>query len=118
MPVYPLDSLLRPNATMDEVLFYSKFYSNFNPGGVAHNTILNMEPLIYIGAVAGTELLTYAATKLYLAFELCVNGSILQAAGVLPEFTLYNEANTKCNSKHRHPCQRSEHHHQCHHHEL
>lgn len=68
------------------------FYSQFDrlPAG-ANRRIANVEPLFFIGAVAGTEFLTYAATKLYLCFEYSFSNAVAQVA--LPAAYLYDENN-------------------------
>lgn len=65
------------------------FYSRFDNRAAANQRITNVEPLYYQGVIAGTEFLTYAATKLYLClflFSSPSNGGAVQTA-------LYNEAN-------------------------
>jgi hypothetical protein len=55
------------NMTPEQRIMVSQFYSKFDIGsGVAHKKIINVEPLFYLGAIAASEFITYAATKMYL----------------------------------------------------
>lgn len=69
--------------------FYSLF--DYHTAGINRH-IVNVEPIYYQGVSAGTEFLTYAATKLYLCFDIYFGnqpGGANQAAYV----NFYNEAN-------------------------
>ena len=55
-------------------------------------TITGVVPLYYQGAIAGSEFLTYAATKLYLAIELEFVYSAALAVAALSYVRLYNAA--------------------------
>ena len=93
MPYLRQEDLLRPTTKPEQANFLNWFYSYFNVGGgVAHRTILNVEPLFYQGVIAGTEFLTYAATKLYIPLSLKFNGGV-QFSDTACFANLYNESN-------------------------
>jgi hypothetical protein len=59
-----------------------------------------MVPLFYEGVIAGSEFLTYAATKLYLCLEF--SASYTSTAGVAPAYiNFYNELNAAFNAIHK-----------------
>lgn len=92
MPKIPLAALIAQNpADGDRINFFTWFYSRFDNAQVALQTITNVEPLYYQGAIAGTEFLTYANTKLYLSLNL--TGGAVGALAGFPVIQLYNEAN-------------------------
>jgi hypothetical protein len=74
-----------------QINFINAFFAKFNNGG-AHQTILNVEPLYYIGSSIGSEFLNYNATKLYLALNYQLSANItLSVTGQKIDF--YNELN-------------------------
>lgn len=94
MPRLELEGLLRNQVTTQEQdIFISWFYSQFDyssPGINRH--IANVEPIFFQGAIAGSEFLVYAATKLYLALEF----SLYDYGDISANFwrvELYDEAN-------------------------
>lgn len=89
MPRIELQQLLRPTTTPDQEILLSHFYNQFDNRSAANRQIVNVEPLYYQGAVAGTEFLTYAATKLYICYNIqgCGGGNVPTSS----VFVLYNE---------------------------
>jgi hypothetical protein len=70
------------------------FYSQFDclPVGGGNRHIANVEPLFFQGLIAGTEFLTYAATKLYICLSINFGYTVtVTAAG--NNVVYYNEAN-------------------------
>lgn len=53
---------------------------------IAFNTIT---PINFMGLIAGSEFIVYAATKLYIGLQIITNGTI--PSTVYPSLTLYNE---------------------------
>jgi hypothetical protein len=90
MPFIDQSDLVQ-NMTPEQRIFVSGFYSQFNNRSAANRQILNVDPLYYHGGTAGSEFLTYAATKLYLCLFLNFAGSI---GGLLAYVQTHNEANT------------------------
>jgi hypothetical protein len=78
--------------TPDQVNFIRWFYRTFGNNSAAHRIILNVEPIFYQGLIAGTEFLTYAATKLYLCFS-CQFGDSANHGENEGSIVLYNELN-------------------------
>jgi len=68
--------------------FYSQF--DYAAPGINRN-IINVEPLVYYGATAGTEFLVYAATKLYIGYEYAFANAIAQVA--IPYIYFYDAGN-------------------------
>jgi hypothetical protein len=71
MPRQELEQMLGNNTMPHEQrLFVQWFYTYFDalPAGV-NRRIINVVPLYYEGVILGTEFLTYAATKLYIAYD-------------------------------------------------
>lgn len=62
------------NMTPEQKIFCSHFYATFNNRSAANRRIINVEPIHYEGAIAGSEFLTYAATKLYLILQIDFDG--------------------------------------------
>jgi hypothetical protein len=94
MPFLKLEDILRPTTTPKQANFLNWFYSYFNVGGgVAHRTILNVEPLFYQGTTAGTEFLTYAATKLYLILNIYFSGNDMNERGSSAFIEFHDQAN-------------------------
>ena len=66
-----------PNLNIQQKNFVAEFYKQHI---FDNSLIVNVEPLLYEGAIAGSEFLAYAATKLYVcldsvfSFDLTVNG--------------------------------------------
>jgi len=86
------------NMTPEQKILAQQFYSRFDIGsGVANKKIINVEPFFYMGTIVGSELTTYAATKLYL----CLSAEF-SYAGVnvtsISKVELYNEGNVLFNA--------------------
>ena len=82
------------NMTPEQRILVSQFYTKFDIGsGVAHKKILNVEPLLYMGVIAGSEFLTYALTKMYLCLSLCFSHPEPETTDD-PTVNLYDETNT------------------------
>lgn len=77
-----MNDLLKYNADSAKVYRYLEI--TFNPTAIV--------PLFYEGAIAGSEFLTYAATKLYMCVHLAVNVTAPNVV-IYPSITFYNEAN-------------------------
>lgn len=74
MPRIELEDLLRNQVSTQETsIFLNWIYLAFDNNQAIHRRIINVEPLYYQGAIAGTEFLTYAITKIYA----CLNLSLL-----------------------------------------
>ena len=73
---------LRYNSSARHLLSYLK--ATFAPSGYA--------PIYYQGAVAGSEFLTFAGTKLYMALEFSAGGSTASSAAAFST-TLYDSLN-------------------------
>lgn len=73
MPKIDLRYLIKPTTTPEQEILLSHFYNVFDSGAAANRNIINVEPLYYEGVIAGTEFLTYAATKLYVCYSLTLN---------------------------------------------
>jgi len=87
-----IDIRALPNLSIQQKDFVAEFYRLFNwdsPGSNHH--IANVEPLLFEGATGGSEFLVYAATKLYLCFD--VNISSNQPAGIIAPYTGYCDEN-------------------------
>ena len=68
MPRLELRDLLKPTTTPEQEILLNWFYQTFDYTVTGINRrIANVEPLFFEGAIAGTEFLTYAATKLYIS---------------------------------------------------
>jgi hypothetical protein len=71
MAAIPLSAMISMNPLDgDRINFFTWFYSRFDNRFAAHQTILFVEPLYFQGAIAGTEFLTYANTKLYICLSM------------------------------------------------
>jgi hypothetical protein len=92
MPRLTLQNLIRPTTTPEQLLFLDWFYIQFDFRTIGANRhIVNVEPLFFQGAIAGTEFLAYAATKLYICYDVmfvAADGNTAQFANVIT----YNEA--------------------------
>jgi hypothetical protein len=66
MPYIDQQYLIGPTTTPEQKNFINWFYSQFNNRSAANRQIINVEPIYFSGLIAGSEFLTYAATKLYL----------------------------------------------------
>jgi len=78
---------------LKQELLINQFCDRFNydsPGANLH--IANYEQLFYQGIIAGSEFLTYAATKLYLCFDFEVSYSTVASANHSVIY-FYDEAN-------------------------
>ena len=71
------------NATPEQINLWK-----YAKGLIAYNTIT---PIYYSGLIAGSEFLTYAATKLYVCLSLHV--SFCAVSVNVPNILIYNEAN-------------------------
>jgi hypothetical protein len=91
MPRLELNNLLRPTTTPEQLLFLNDFYAQFDNRSAANRRIINVEPLFFQGAIAGTEFLTYAATKLYICLSLSFGQVAINAAP--SNATYYDAAN-------------------------
>lgn len=61
-----------PNISIAQKDFVQEFYAEFNyapPASGLLRNFANVEPFLYIGAMAGSEFFTYANTKLYVCFD-------------------------------------------------
>ena len=94
MPRLELNNLLRPTTTPERELLIENFYTRFDNGAAAHQRIINVEPIFYQGIIAGSEFLTYAATKLYLCYDVCFDGVAAPIAGYI-YVNIYDEANAQ-----------------------
>lgn len=75
------------NATPEQKLLW-----RHASGLIAYNTVT---PLVYFGTIAGSEFLTYAATKLYICLEFdayVAQASLITNSGIL----FYDVANAVC----------------------
>lgn len=94
MPYQSLQNLLRPTTPPGQEILLENFYSRFDIiGGGANKKIANVEPLYYQGVIAATEFLTYAATKMYIYYEMEFSGGAIVDLGGDPYIKLYNESN-------------------------
>ena len=62
-----------PNLTIEQKNFVDRFYSQFDfapAGSGLLRHIANVEPVLYEGAIFGSEFQTFAVTKLYLCFSI------------------------------------------------
>lgn len=87
------DYLSNKNLSLEQSTLLDWFDKSFNYAAAGINRhIVRVEPFSYKQAIAGSEFLTYAATKLYIAFKIGVssNQTIYTLAPVLD---CYNEAN-------------------------
>jgi hypothetical protein len=92
MPYLTRENLYRQTTTPEQMNFIENFYNMFDSGGI-HKKIVNVEPLLYNGAIAATEFLTYSANKLYLGYQNIFSGN--QSAILTTCFIqLYDETNT------------------------
>lgn len=73
------------NATPEQSLLY-----NYAKSQLAFNTIT---PLTFIGAIGGSEFLTYDAAKLYLALEFSLFS--INSTSMTPSAIIYNIANNQ-----------------------
>lgn len=69
MPRLELKQLLRPTTDPETLNFLDQFYQKFDSGIAANKRIINVEPMLYQGPIAGTEFLVYDATKMYLCYR-------------------------------------------------
>ena len=74
MPKLRLQDLLRPTTTPEQANFLDWFYTFFDNGSAAHKKILNVEPIFFMGELAGSEFLVYSVNKLYLALNFSISG--------------------------------------------
>lgn len=98
MPRIEMSDLMQgySQITPEQINLIKWFYQTFDNRSAANRRIINVEPLFYQGAIAGTEFLTYAATKLYICLQFDADyytGITLTPAII----TLYSEANATFN---------------------
>jgi hypothetical protein len=93
MPRLELQNLLKPTTTPEQEILLTWFYSQFDNKSAVNKSIINVESLYYQGDIAATEFLTYAATKLYICYNLQLGFNTGSANTVPASFVLYNEAN-------------------------
>jgi len=93
MPRIELQNIILNN-TVEQKLILTDFYSKFDyaAAGIKKH-ILNVEPLFYIGAIAGTEFLTYVNTKMYIVYKLMFGGSAVGTTFALNNITFYDQDN-------------------------
>lgn len=102
MPKIPIAALIAQNpADGDRINFLTWFYAQFDSSIAAHQTILNVEPLCYIGLIAATEFLTYANNKLYLVLS-CEFGVTSGVSAVPPNIDFYDFADAVFFKKRNH----------------
>ena len=91
MPYIPLQYLIKPTDNSEKEIFLTWFWSQFNNGVIGRN-IVNVEPIFYQGAIAGTEFLVFNAAKLYIClnFKASRDGTAIATAGII---TFYDQAN-------------------------
>jgi len=73
-----------PNLNIQQKDFVSEFYREFDfaaAGSGLLRNFANVEPLLFEGAILGSEFDDYAATKLYLCFDFNAGYSGIAAAG-------------------------------------
>lgn len=88
-------SQLIAEMTPEQKIFVQWFYSQFDNGSAANRRILNIEPFFYQGIQAGSELLVYAANKLYICFEFDakeISGTGLAGAALISFYDAANAA--------------------------
>lgn len=98
MPRMSLESFIGsfPNINNQQLNLLRNFYAAFDTRITGANRyIANIEPLFFYGAVAGTEFLTYAVTKMYIAFLAEASGQALTSAAGC-NFSIYDAANAIC----------------------
>ena len=81
-------------ATPEQIILINWLYANFDystAGSGLNRHIANVEEFFYDGVIAGSEFLTYAATKLYLCFSLFASGTHTGANALY--FSTYDAAN-------------------------
>jgi hypothetical protein len=93
MPRIELVNLLKPTTTPEQEILLSFFYDYFDNRSGANKTIANVERLYFQGTLAGTEFLTYAATKMYLCYRIGVS-DVGAASANVGRLLLYDETNT------------------------
>jgi hypothetical protein len=93
MPYLKREYLYRPTTTPEQMNFIENFYNTFDSGDV-HKKIVNVEPLFFQGAIAGTEFLTYVNNKLYVCLFAYFSGDATMVPSVLT-VNMYNEVNTE-----------------------
>lgn len=62
-------SQLIAEMTPEQKILCQGFYSMFDNRNAANRRIINIEPVFFSGVIAGHEILTYAATKLYICLK-------------------------------------------------
>lgn len=97
MPRIELQQLLRPTTTPEQEILLTHFYNQFDNRSAANRQIINVESLFYQGAIAGTEFLVYAATKLYICYNMNLNNLVAEYA-TYPHCLIYDEGNNLINS--------------------
>lgn len=96
MPRITLEQLVTGYSQMtpEQINLLRWFYSTFDNQAVGANRhIANVEPLVFQNAIAGSEFLTYDATKLYIGLEFSLSESGGAVHTATPNIVLYNETN-------------------------
>jgi hypothetical protein len=90
MPRLELNQLLaQQNITPEQQIFLTWIYSQFDNRSAANRRIINVEPVFFQGALAGNEFTVYAATKVYVCYELMVSNDGNLALNDPTGYTLY-----------------------------
>jgi len=69
-----------PSLNVEQKILVDEFCKRFDQDNGAAFDIIGFEPLLYEGAIAGSEFLTYNANKLYLCFDIIVGYSNVSSA--------------------------------------
>ena len=64
-----------PYLNIEQKILCDEFFKRFDFGAGSAFDVINVEPLLYEGAIAGSEFLTYDANKLYLCFDIYIGYS-------------------------------------------
>ncbi len=89
-------SQLVSEMTPEQKILSQHFYQTFDNKSAANRTIVNVEPLYYIGSSAASEFLTYAATKMYLCLSFAYRLISASAQGTATIMGFYDAANVSC----------------------
>ena len=90
-----MDNLIQ-QMTPEQRILIEQFYAYFDsrPSG-SNRKISNVEPLYYDGLIAGSEFVTYAATKMYICFSLYASVLAANIEGAAPGYVnTYDQTNT------------------------
>jgi len=89
-----IDIRALPNLSIEQKDFVNRFYAAFDyaaAGSGLNRHIANIEPLLFEGAIGGSEFVVYAATKLYLCFSLVT--SFDNIASIINDYIVYYNEN-------------------------